>query len=49
VWRGSAHRIRHALNASADIAVSIDGDNQFNPNEINELINPILAGRAILV
>jgi dolichol-phosphate mannosyltransferase len=37
---------REALRRGADIVVKVDGDGQMNPLHINELIAPILAGRA---
>ncbi len=36
----------YALSQGADLAVNIDADGQFEPKEINSLIDPILTGRA---
>jgi len=41
--------IRAALELGADIAVSMDADLQFSPDDIPALIEPILAGRAEFV
>lgn len=38
-----------AVELGADIIVNIDGDNQFNPKEIDRLVAPILAGEADMV
>jgi len=38
--------VREALQRDADIMVTVDGDGQFNTQQIPELIEPILAGRA---
>jgi glycosyltransferase involved in cell wall biosynthesis len=38
--------VREALAHDADILVTVDGDGQFDPQQIPELIAPILAGRA---
>jgi len=38
--------LNYALQAKADIMVSIDADGQFNANQINEMIQPILSNRA---
>ncbi len=38
-----------ALELGADIAVNIDGDLQFDPADIPDLVEPILAGRAEFV
>ncbi len=37
----------HALKLRADILVTIDGDGQFNPADIPELISPILSGHSL--
>jgi glycosyltransferase involved in cell wall biosynthesis len=41
--------LSEAVQRSADIAVNIDGDGQFNPDDIRVLIQPILARRADFV
>lgn len=41
--------IEKALELGADIIVNIDADNQFNPNDIPNLIEPILNGEADMV
>jgi len=41
--------IRRALELQADVAVSIDADLQFSPEEIPNLIAPVLSGDADLV
>ncbi len=41
--------IRTALEFGADIICTIDGDGQFDSNDIQDLIEPIKAGRADLV
>lgn len=41
--------IRTALEFGADIICTIDGDGQFDPNQIQGLIEPIKAGKADLV
>lgn len=38
--------VRAALERGADVVVNMDGDGQFNPQDIPRLIEPILAGRA---
>ncbi len=38
-----------ALNYGADIVVTLDGDGQHNPDEINRLLAPIIEGQADLV
>ncbi len=38
-----------ALENGADILVNIDADGQFNPNDIEKIIEPIIAGRADMV
>jgi len=38
--------IKAALEAQADIIVNMDGDGQFDPADISELIRPIIEGRA---
>jgi glycosyltransferase involved in cell wall biosynthesis len=45
---GAAFRtgIRSALEAGADIIVNMDGDGQFNPEDIPQLLQPILDGEA---
>jgi len=45
---GAAFRtgIQEALRRQADLIVHIDGDGQFNPNDISTLISPILNGTA---
>ena len=48
--QGSATRIgmRMALEFGADIIVTLDSDGQHNPNEIPQVLKPILEGRADL-
>lgn len=41
--------IQKVLEARADIAITIDGDSQFNPQDIPILIQPILDGKADVV
>jgi glycosyltransferase involved in cell wall biosynthesis len=41
--------VNKALELGADIAVNIDGDLQFKPEEIPNLVNPILEGKADFV
>lgn len=41
--------VEKALENGADIMVNIDADGQFNPNDIQKLISPILKGEADLV
>lgn len=41
--------VEKALENGADIMVNIDADGQFNPNDIQKLISPILNGEADLV
>jgi glycosyltransferase involved in cell wall biosynthesis len=41
--------INQALKMGADIIVTIDGDGQFNPNDISTLIKPIVDGEADMV
>jgi len=41
--------LQFAIEHEADILVSIDADGQFNPNEIPNLIEPILSQRADMV
>ena len=41
--------IEHSLSLGADIIVNIDGDGQFNPKDIPQLIKPILQGEADMV
>ena len=38
--------VKFALNNRADILVNIDGDNQYNANDIEKLITPILLKKA---
>lgn len=38
--------VRSALQRGADIMVNIDGDGQFDPMQIPELVRPVLAGQA---
>lgn len=38
--------ISYALDHQFDIMVNIDGDNQFDPNDIPKLIDPVLKGEA---
>ncbi len=46
VFREALHR---ALGLGADIIVNIDGDGQFNPQDIPKLIEPIIKGQADMV
>lgn len=41
--------IENSLENGADIMVNIDADGQFNPNEIPNLLDPILKGQADMV
>ncbi len=41
--------VRYALERGADILVNIDGDGQFDPATIPQLVAPILAGEADMV
>ena len=41
--------VNHALENGYDIMVNIDGDRQFNPQDIPKLVLPVLAGRADMV
>jgi len=41
--------IKNALDMGADIIVNIDADGQFNPNDIEKLIEPIIFNRADVV
>lgn len=41
--------VERALENGADIMVNIDADGQFNPNDIAELIQPVLKGEADMV
>ena len=41
--------ISRALESGCDILVNIDADNQFNPADIEKLINPIVESKADLV
>jgi glycosyltransferase involved in cell wall biosynthesis len=38
--------LRHAVDAGADLIVSIDADGQFDPGDIPALIEPVSSGRA---
>lgn len=38
--------VRHALATGADLLVTIDGDGQFDPSHIGQLVAPILDGRS---
>ena len=40
--------VQYALSVKADLLVTLDGDGQFNPNDIATLIQPILQGRALV-
>ena len=48
---GAAFRqaFQSALQRGADIIVNIDGDGQFNPQDISKLVQPILEGKADMV
>lgn len=41
--------ITSALDNGADIMVNIDADGQFDPNDIQEMIDPVLSGEADMV
>ncbi len=41
--------LRAALSIGADVIVNIDGDGQFNPLHIPELLKPIISGQADMV
>lgn len=41
--------VEHALQNDADLFVNIDADGQFDPQDIEKLIRPILSGRSDLV
>lgn len=41
--------LAHALSGGADLVVNIDGDGQFDPADIRQLIAPLLAGEADFV
>ena len=41
--------IDYALKHGADIVVNTDGDNQYPQNRINDLVQPIIAGKADIV
>jgi glycosyltransferase involved in cell wall biosynthesis len=41
--------IQHALNMGADVVVNMDGDGQFNADDIPDLLKPILDGKADFV
>ncbi|MFP4642041.1 MAG: glycosyltransferase family 2 protein [Chloroflexota bacterium] len=51
--RGYGHAIRSCIRAArdngADILITLDGDGQHNPDEIPQLLEPILNGEADLV
>lgn len=53
VNRGIGKTFRHAVNRAlengADIMANIDADGQFDPNDIEKIIRPILDGKADLV
>ena len=38
--------VQHALSESYDLMINIDGDGQFNPADIAQLVEPIVAGEA---
>ena len=40
--------VRHALAVRADLLVTLDGDGQFNPEDIRTLIEPIVEGVALV-
>jgi glycosyltransferase involved in cell wall biosynthesis len=40
--------VRHALAVRADMLVTLDGDGQFNPEDIAKLIAPIVEGKALV-
>jgi glycosyltransferase involved in cell wall biosynthesis len=40
--------VRHALAVRADLLVTLDGDGQFNPEDIAKLIAPIVEGKALV-
>ena len=48
---GSAFQsaVAYAVDKRYDLMVNIDGDRQFNPNDIPKLVAPILAGQADMV
>jgi glycosyltransferase involved in cell wall biosynthesis len=50
-WLGRAFRVglEEALRNGADIIVNTDGDNQYPPDRISDLIAPILEGQADVV
>ncbi|MFW9952878.1 MAG: glycosyltransferase family 2 protein [Candidatus Thorarchaeota archaeon] len=39
----------HALKEGSDVIVILDGDGQYNPRDINQLINPIVLNKADFV
>jgi glycosyltransferase involved in cell wall biosynthesis len=41
--------VRQALSRGADVLVNIDGDGQFDPTDIPDLIGPVLRGEAHMV
>ena len=45
---GAAFRsiVNEALRSGADVLITIDGDGQFNPEDIPTLVRPILEGQA---
>ena len=47
---GSAFQtmVRHAILVRAELLVTIDGDGQFNPADIDQLIAPVLDGRCLV-
>jgi len=49
VGRAFRTGIQAALERGADIIVNIDGDGQFNPDDIAQLVKPILEGEADFV
>jgi glycosyltransferase involved in cell wall biosynthesis len=40
--------VKHALATRADVLVTIDGDGQFNPEDIPKLIRPIVEGEGLV-
>ena len=49
IGRTFRHAVERALENGADLMVNIDADGQFDPNDIEKLIAPILANRADMV
>lgn len=41
--------VSHAVEAGYDLMVNIDGDRQFNPQDIAKLVRPVVAGEADMV